>query len=134
MELQLEDPVRSRARHLVHENQRVLDFVAAAKTGDLTRLGELMTASHRSLARDYAVSCPEVDFLVEAAATVEGVVGARMTGGGFGGCTVNLVRRGAVECFRAAVAHAYENRFGRRPPIYVCNSADGAREEKLSAA
>jgi galactokinase len=80
------------------------------------------------------VSCPEIDFLVAAAAGVEGVVGARMTGGGFGGCTVNLVRKGAAESFRTAVSAVYAARFGRRPAIYVCDSADGAREEAQTAA
>ncbi|MCB1021512.1 MAG: galactokinase [Bryobacterales bacterium] len=117
-----------RARHIIHENQRVLDFVAAAERGELSRLGDLMAASHWSLARDYEVSCPELDFLVETAAGAQGVIGARMTGGGFGGCTVNLVERGAVEAFQEAVAEAYQARFGWKPPIYVCNSGDGAGE------
>ena len=125
---------RARARHIVYENQRVLDFVAAAEAGELARLGELMAESHWSLAGDYEVSCPELDFLVETAAGVRGVVGARMTGGGFGGCTVNLVRPDAVEAFREAVSEAYQARYGRRPAIYVCSTADGAREEKRPAA
>lgn len=134
LESRLEGPIRGRARHIVHENQRVLDFVAAAERDDLAQLGRLMAQSHESLATDYAVSCAELDFLVETAAAVEGVVGARMTGGGFGGCTVNLVRPGAVEALREAVSGAYEARFGRRPAIYVCNSADGAREQTRTAA
>jgi galactokinase len=134
LEDRLEAPVRARARHIVYENQRVLDFVAATERGDLERLGELMAESHRSLAEDYAVSCAELDFLVDAAAGVRGVVGARMTGGGFGGCTVNLVRPAAVDAFRASVSDRFENRFGRRPPIYLCGSGDGASEQKRTAA
>jgi galactokinase len=125
---------RARARHIVQENQRVLDFVAAAEAGELARLGELMAESHWSLARDYEVSCPELDFLVETAAGLGGVIGARMTGGGFGGCTVNLVRPEAVEAVREAVSEAYQAKYGHRPAIYVCSTADGAREEKRPAA
>ncbi|MEZ5364116.1 MAG: galactokinase [Bryobacterales bacterium] len=124
----LEGKLLQRARHIVHENQRVLDFVAAAERGELDSLGRLMAASHWSLAADYEVSCPELDFLVETAAGAKGVIGSRMTGGGFGGCTVNLVERGAVEGFREAVTEAYQARFGWKPPIYVCNSGDGAGE------
>jgi galactokinase len=75
-----------------------------------------------------------LDFLVETAAGTEGVIGARMTGGGFGGSTVNLVRAGAVEQFRDRVSEAFESRYGRRPAVYVCNSADGAREQTQTAA
>ncbi len=128
LEPRLEDPLRARARHIVHENQRVLDFVAAAEREDLATLGVLMAQSHQSLATDYAVSCPELDFLVETASATPGVVGARMTGGGFGGCTVNLVVPDAVESFERTVAEAYSERFGPPPTVYLCKSADGARE------
>ena len=133
LESQLAAPIRGRARHIVFENRRVLDFVDAAERGDSPRLGELMAQSHHSLAHDYEVSCPELDFLVETAAGVEDVVGARMTGGGFGGCTINLVKPGAIEGFKDTVSRAYEARFGRQPVIYVCNSADGAAEQEVSA-
>ena len=132
LEDRLACPDRARARHIVFENQRVLDFVEAARQGDLARMGKLMAASHASLAKDYEVSCPELDFLVETASGIEGVAGSRMTGGGFGGCTVNLVAPDAVEAFRETVSNAFEARFGRRPPVYVCNSADGAREHVCS--
>jgi galactokinase len=134
LESRLTEPFRSRARHIVHENQRVLDFVDAARRANLPRLGKLMTQSHRSLAEDYQVSCPEIDFLVAAAAGAEGVVGARMTGGGFGGCTVNLVRKGATESCGTAVSAAYAARFGRRPANYFFDSAHGAREEAQTPA
>lgn len=124
----LPEPLRRRARHVVHENQRVLDFAEACERDDLDSLGALMAASHRSLAADYEVSCFELDFLVEAASGLDGVVGCRMTGGGFGGCTVNLVRPEAVAAFRRTVSAAYRRRFGRSPQIYVCSSADGASE------
>ncbi len=80
-----------RARHVVTENQRVEDFVEAAKAGDLNRMGQLFVESHRSMRDDYEISCEEIDFLVETAARIPGCYGARMTGGGFGGSTVNLV-------------------------------------------
>ena len=128
LEETLPEPLRRRARHVVHENQRVLDFVDACERGDLPALGRLMAESHRSLSGDYEVSCVELDFLVETAATIDGVVGSRLTGGGFGGCTVNLVEPGSVESFRRRTVEAYSRRFGREPGVYVCSSADGAGE------
>jgi galactokinase len=124
----LPDTLRRRARHIVTENARVLDFVDACRQGDPARMGLLMAQSHDSLRVDYEVSCAELDFLVATAVNLEGVAGARMTGGGFGGCTVNLVRAGAAEGFRQAMASAYESRFGIRPEIYACQTADGVRE------
>lgn len=128
VEAKLPEPLRRRARHVVFENQRVLDFVDACGSNDLAALGKLMAASHRSLASDYEVSCVELDFLIETAADLDGVVGCRLTGGGFGGCTVNLVRPKAVASFQSAVSEAYARRFGHTPQIYVCASADGASE------
>lgn len=124
----LPETLRRRARHVVTENARVLGFVEACRRNDPTEMGRLMVESHRSLREDYEVSCEELDFLVETAAACEGVTGARMTGGGFGGCTVNLVRDDAVDGFRVAVARAYKDRFGITPEIYACQTADGARE------
>lgn len=117
-----------RARHIVTENTRVLDFVRACEQNDFAQLGRLMADSHHSLAGDFEVSCPELDFLVERAASQNGVVGARMTGGGFGGCTVNLVRPDAVGEFKRTVAAAYERRFGLTPEVYCSHSAGGASE------
>jgi galactokinase len=118
----------NRARHIVGENQRVLDFVEAAAKGDEREMGRLFTASHRSLQHDYEVSCDELDFLVDTALTLPGVFGARMTGGGFGGCTVNLVRREMADQFSNAIAALYEKHWNRRPEIYVCQPAPGAGE------
>ena len=123
----LDDVVRRRCRHVVTENQRVLDAGAALQAGDLARFGRLMQQSHASLREDYEVSCTELDGLVELAQGIEGTIGARMTGGGFGGCTVNLVREDAVERFCAHIAEGYTRLCGRAPEIYVCNSADGAQ-------
>src|SRR6202043_91378 len=98
--------IARRVRHVVRENERVNLFVKASSRGDLERMGQLMVESHVSLQHDYEVSCPELDFLVDTAIGLEGVLGARMTGGGFGGCTVNLLRQGATERFRGIITHA----------------------------
>lgn len=116
----------ARARHVVGENQRVLDAVDALRADDLDRFGALMDASHESLRTDYAVSCDELDLLVSLAREVEGVYGSRMTGGGFGGCTVSLVRPEAVARFRQHVGQGYLAKTGKEPPIHVCEPAHGA--------
>jgi galactokinase len=120
-----------RCRHVVSENERVLKAVAAFEARNLEAIADLMAASHRSLRDDYEVSCAELDLMVELAARAPGVLGARMTGGGFGGCTVNLVRRECVESFRSAVAEGYERQTGREPEIYVSGAAEGAGEIHL---
>jgi galactokinase len=130
----LPDPLRRRARHVISENTRVEEFVAACASSDLQTAGTAMYASHASLRDDFEVSCPELDFLVATARGIgsvvgAGVIGARMTGGGFGGCTVNLVRPGAVDGFRSCIAAAYRERFAIDPQIYVCRTADGAGEQ-----
>lgn len=121
-----------RARHVVTENARVLQFVAACREGAVERMGELFEASHRSLQHDYEVSCDELDFLVDSALGVEGVYGARMTGGGFGGCTVNLMRHDAVVHFAREMPALYHERFGITPLIYPCRPSWGAAEENKS--
>jgi galactokinase len=118
--------VRRRARHVVTENQRVIDFVAASRQGDLTGMGRLLVASHRSLQQDYEVSCEELDFLVDTALTIPGTFGARMIGGGFGGCTVNLIDPTAEEHFTAALGKAYRAKFGVDPSFYRVRPAQGA--------
>src|SRR5262249_3640155 len=117
-----------RCRHVISENRRVLDACAALEQGSLDRFGRLMNESHASLRDDYEVSCPELDLMVQLATGVPGVYGARMTGGGFGGCTVNLVRDDGVEEFRAAVARGYRKETGKDPAIYVSSTANGAEE------
>ena len=126
-ESELGEVVRRRCRHVVTENQRVLDAVEALESGGLQRFGALMNASHVSLRDDYQVSCPELDAMVEAAWPQEGVFGARMTGAGFGGCTVNLVATGAVETFPSSVAQEYGAATGIVPDIYVCRAQQGVR-------
>jgi galactokinase len=116
----------ARARHVILENIRVNDFLAAARAGDLARMGKLMGESHQSLRDDYEVSCEELDFLVAAAVQIEGVHGSRMTGGGFGGCTVNLVAKDKVATFQAEIRRVYRNKYNLDPAIYVCTPSAGA--------
>jgi galactokinase len=125
----LPEPVRRRCRHVVTENARTLAAASALKEGRLAEMGQLMLASHESLRRDYEVSCRELDVLVELAMSLAGsTLGARMTGGGFGGCTVNLVRRDALESFRETMIREYERVIGHAPNIYVSEAGEGARE------
>ena len=119
-----------RARHVVTENERVSLFVNASRRQDIECMGELMVESHLSLQHDYEVSCAELDFLVDIAVGIDGVLGARMTGGGFGGCTVNLLRRGSGERFRRETSDAYHERFGIIPQIVECHPSGGAGEVK----
>jgi galactokinase len=114
----LEPVVRQRCRHVVAENQRVLDATVALKAGQLDRFGELMNASHVSLRDDFEVSCPQLDMLVELAIGTEGVLGSRMTGAGFGGCTVSIVREDAVDELTSKLAD-YIARFDLQPSVFV---------------
>ena len=126
----LPDLVARRARHVITEDARVNRFVEASSSGDVCGMGKLMVESHRSLQHDYEVTCAELDFLVDSALTIDGVYGSRMTGGGFGGCTVTMLRTEAAATFRAAIAQAYEKQFGITPGIYSCEPSDGAGELK----
>jgi galactokinase len=116
-----------RARHVVEEERRVLLSVEALRTGDVEAFGEMLNASHRSLRDDYEVSCPELDLLVELAWAQPGVLGSRLTGAGFGGCTISLVRAEAVEAFGEGVVARYRAETGREGRMYVCRAADGLR-------
>ena len=123
-----DETVQRRAHHVVSENQRCLDAVRALKASDLELFGELMNASHDSLRDDYEVTGKELDTLVEEARKVDGVIGSRMTGAGFGGCTVSLVRKNAVDRFITEVGSAYYARTGLKPDFYIGEVGDGARE------
>ncbi|HEX6125790.1 MAG TPA: galactokinase [Pyrinomonadaceae bacterium] len=124
----LPDPIRQRCRHVVSENCRTLDAAKAFRSGDFATAGTLMWESHRSLRDDYEVSCAELDFLVDTAGSIDGVFGARMTGGGFGGCTVNLVGKSAIDDLRSTATEKYAARFGFEPDFYLFKAADGASE------
>lgn len=123
------DPVcRKRARHVVYENRRTIRAVEALNAGHIEEFGKLMNESHISLRDDYEVSCEEVDALVECAWELPGVIGSRITGGGFGGCTVSIVENDAVEQFRETVIRKYREKTGLTAEIYVADIGDGARE------
>ena len=124
-EADLPEPVRARARHVITENDRAVRSAAALDAGDVAAFGKLMNESHLSLRDDYEVSIPAMDTLVTAAQAVPGCYGSRMTGAGFGGCTVSLVATGAVERFKHDVAAAYRQATGRDTSIYVCRASDG---------
>jgi len=117
-----------RCRHVITENDRVEDAKATIEGADLARFGELMYLSHDSLDRDYEVTCGELNIMVNLARELEGVYGARMTGGGFGGCTINLVESKMVPEFQATVAREYEKLTGLSPQIFVSAAAAGASE------
>ncbi len=114
-----------RAKHAVYENQRTIRAVEALKKNDLKLFGELMNASHVSLRDDYQVSCDEIDVLVDEAWKVDGVIGSRITGGGFGGCTVSIVRNESVDDFKEKVGTAYKERTGKTADFYVVEIGDG---------
>lgn len=122
----IKDEIRKkRAKHAVYENQRTICAVEALKNNNLKEFGELMNASHVSLRDDYEVSCNEIDVLVEEAWKVDGVIGSRITGGGFGGCTVSIVKDEAVETFKEKVGAAYQERVGKTADFYVVEIGDG---------
>lgn len=124
----LSDPVLyKRAKHAVYENQRTIRAKDALLNDDIPLFGSLMNASHISLRDDYEVSCAEVDCLVELAWNMPGVLGSRITGGGFGGCTVSIVKDSAVEAFQEDLRSAYHERFGLDAEFYLADIGDGAR-------
>ena len=120
--------VRKRLQHIVSENARTLSSAEVLEAGDLKRFGEFMLESHESLRDFYEVTGSELDALFEEACRVPGCIGTRMTGAGFGGCTVSLVHKGAVEDFQVQVARNYTGRTGLIPEFYICDCGDGARE------
>lgn len=118
--------VYKRCRHVITENARVREAEGAMKSGNAAQLGALMKGSHASQRDDFEDSVPEIDFLAATADALHGCYGARLTGGGFGGCTVNLVASEQVPAFTASLAKAYHERFGIEAEVYVCTPADGA--------
>ena len=124
----IKDPIRQkRARHAVKENQRTIQAVAALRAGDITRFGQLMNQSHISLRDDYEVSCEEIDILVDLAWTLPGVIGSRITGGGFGGCTVSIVKNESVDTFTESIGQAYKEKVGHEAEFYIVDIGDGAK-------
>jgi len=119
--------ILKRARHVVTENTRVLHAVEALENNNLNVFGELMNASHQSLAHDFEVSCSELDILVEESLKIKGTLGSRMMGAGFGGCTVSIVEKPAIPEFIEITGRAYQRRTGRSADFYIANTGDGAR-------
>jgi galactokinase len=117
--------IKRRCRHVVSENERVVAAATAVSKGSAATFGALMSASHRSLRDDYDVSCDELDLLVDIAHSIEGVLGARMTGGGFGGCTINLVRADTVARFATQISERYRTATGLQPQVFVCTPGHG---------
>lgn len=124
----LPEPERRRARHVITENQRTLAAAQSLAAGDSHALGQLMTASHKSLRDDFEVSCTELDLMYELALGIEGVSGARMMGGGFGGCTINLVASEKLAEFRDIMITRYQQATGLTPSIHVVQPDDGVSE------
>uniref|UniRef100_UPI004056AE71 galactokinase n=1 Tax=Agathobacter sp. TaxID=2021311 RepID=UPI004056AE71 len=117
---------QKRAKHAVYENQRAIKAVAALKAGKIKEFGQLMNASHTSLRDDYEVSCEEIDILVDLAWEMDGVIGSRITGGGFGGCTVSIVKNEAVDAFVETIGSKYEEKVGHKAEFYVVDIGEGA--------
>ena len=124
----IKDPVRQkRAKHAVYENQRTIRAVEALKNNDVELFGKLMNASHKSLRYDYEVSCEEIDILVDLAQAMPGVIGSRITGGGFGGCTVSIVKNDTVDAFICEIGKTYQEKVGHEAEFYVVEIGDGAK-------
>lgn len=115
-----------RAKHAVYENQRTIDVVTALKAGDIERFGKLMNQSHISLRDDYDVSCEEIDILVDLAWKIPGVLGSRITGGGFGGCTVSIVKNESIDTFIETIGKTYLEKVGHEAEFYTVDIGDGA--------
>jgi galactokinase len=125
---ELSDIVGRRCQHVVSENERVVSAASALERKDLGSVGKLMRESHRSLRDDYEVSCEELDLMASLAEKVDGIYGARMTGGGFGGCTVNLLNSKSVGSFKQTIASGYREVTGREPEIYICPPSQGVEQ------
>ena len=123
--------IRRRARHVISENQRVLNAVSSLLKGDILQFGALMNASHESLRDNYEVTGIELDTMVSEAQKINGVVGSRMTGAGFGGCTVSLVQENAVDLFIDQVGKKYEEKTGIKPDFYLADVSDGVKEMEI---
>jgi galactokinase len=127
LERELDEALFKRARHVVTENARVARAAGTLRDGDLNTFGRLMIESHASLRDDFAVSCPELDTIISAASSVAGVYGARMTGGGFGGCAIALARADAVAALHSAIHNSYDNQYATSATLFPVHSADAAQ-------
>lgn len=130
---QMEPIVFKRCAYIIRENQRVLDACEALAVGDYATFGQRMNESHEGLQHEYEVSCPELDLLAEGARALPGVLGSRMMGAGFGGCTINLVRESELPAFQAGMAEIYHRDLKREPLIHVCRLTGGTEARFLKA-
>lgn len=121
----IDEEVLGRGEYIIEENERVLETSKALKEGNLNKVGQLLYASHEGLSKKYGVSCPELDFLVELTKTMDFVLGSRMMGGGFGGCTINILKKEKVEDFKEMINSAYSDKFKRSPKFYEISLEDG---------
>ena len=128
---EIPEVARRRARHVISENLRTVAAAEALEQNDLEQVGRLMQAAHRSYSQDFEASCAEADLMVELAEALPGCLGARLTGGGFGGCTVNLVEQEQAAAFKTALGRQYRERTGIEPEIYLCRASDGAHRLTL---
>ncbi|MDO9463734.1 MAG: galactokinase [bacterium] len=124
----LDEIAQKRCKHVLYENRRVLDAINALGRNDILEFGKLMNESHESLKSDYEVSCLELDTMVNIARSINGVIGARMTGGGFGGCTVNIVKKDVIDKFSRVVSKEYQKKTGIKPNIYICSPENSAKK------
>jgi galactokinase len=115
-----------RARHVISENARTVAAAEALMSGNLAELGRLMAEAHQSYSKDFEASCEEADAMVESAQDLPGLIGARLTGGGFGGCTINLVEQTHAAVFAEGLAEAYTGHTGIVPQMHICHASDGA--------
>lgn len=120
--------VLERGEYVIEENERVIKASEALKEGNIFKIGELMYASHEGLSKKYGVSCHELDFLVDQSKSLDFVIGSRMMGGGFGGCTINILQKEKVGQFKDIIAFAYLDKFGKSPKFYTVSLGDGTRE------
>ena len=127
-ELITNETTKKRIKHVIYECDRVRQSAVALKNNDIKKFGELMGQSHKSLQFDYEVTCAELDFVVKTGKEIDGVVGIRMTGAGFGGCTVAIIKQDAVDCYIETVESAFVKKFGHVPSFYVTEIGDGGRE------
>ncbi len=123
----MDETLTKRARHAVYESQRTIQAVSALRANNLVRFGALMTASHESLRDDYEISCDEIDLLVELALQIPGVLGSRITGAGFGGCTVSIVNKDAISTFKRTLSRSYRECTRNKAEFYIVEVGDGAR-------
>ncbi|MEW6130868.1 MAG: galactokinase [Acidobacteriota bacterium] len=128
LKIHLPEPLQKRCRHVITENARTLAAAYSLRNSEIDVMGKLMFESHESLKNDYQVSCAELDLLVDTAANISGVFGARLTGGGFGGCTVNFVRNETIQLFRKTIETAYQKNFQLTPTLYVVETGNGVEE------